>query len=325
MKLAKKKTAVAGGVLSLVLAGAGLAACSGGGGADPAPEGSAPSASAEAASVSMGDGVSASGTVRSARVRELGFATGGVVTSLKVKAGDEVAEGDLLGTVDSTAAEENRSAAYTAYVAAQKAYKEVKSGKDLTEAEDMGTDSPSQGRNQPGQGQGPQGSNGDAQGSTGAVQTVAEAYAALVEAKNAYSKAQREVEGTKLYAPFAGRVTALSASVGQEVSSGRTVLTLTDVENLRVGAEFSEADTTRLKKGQKASVTFDSLNRTVGGRVLSVSPVPVDSSGDSAGPGGGGFQSSSTSVVRYEVLVSLDEVPSGTRVGAPVTVEVEAD
>ena len=306
MKFTRGKASVAGGALSVVLAGVCLAACSGDG-SDPAPS-AAPSATA--APVSADGGVSASGTVQSTRVRDLGFATGGVITALKVKVGSKVAKGDLLGTVDPTEAEESLSAAYSAYVAAQNSYKEVKNGGTMTAGTTQGNP---EGTGQNGQGSQQQG---------GAVPTEAEAYASLVEAKNAYTRAQRELDGTRLRAPFAGTVTAVSGSVDQEVGSGTAVLTLTDAGNLRVVAEFGEADTTRLKKGQKASVVFDSLSRTVGGRVVSVSPVPVDSSSASTGPGGG-FQASSTEVVRYEVLVSLSEVPSGTRIGSPVTVEVK--
>ncbi|GAA0960759.1 efflux RND transporter periplasmic adaptor subunit [Actinocorallia libanotica] len=320
MKLTRKKTALAGGVMGVVLVGGGLAAFSGGG-SDPAPA-PAPSAPAAAVPVSSDDGVSASGTVRSSRVRDLGFATGGVVTALKVKAGSKVAKGDLLGTVDPTTAEENLDAAYSAYVAAQKSYKEVKEGGSTTADTAQTGDTKGTGQNDQ-NGQPDQNGQNGQNGQGGAVQTVARAYASMVEARNAYTRAQREVAGTRILAPFAGTVTALSATVDQEVRSGGTVLTLTDTAHLRVGAEFGEADTTRLKKGQKASVTFDSLGETVSGRVVSVSPVPVGSEESAAGPGGG-FQASSTSVVRYEVLVSLSEVPSGTRVGAPVTVEVKA-
>ncbi|MEO3784979.1 efflux RND transporter periplasmic adaptor subunit [Actinocorallia sp. B10E7] len=320
MKLKRKKAAVAGGVLSLVLTGAGLAACSGGDGAGSAPAAAAPSASATAVQVSTGDSVSASGTVQSARVRELAFATGGVITKLNVKAGDKVVKGDLLGAVDSTAARENLSAAYTAYVAAQDDYEDVKSGKDVTAPEDE--DSKTSDANS-GQGQGTQGSGNGSQGRTEAAQTTAEAYAALVEAKNTYTKAQREVAGTKVYAPFAGTITALSGTVDAEVQSGTTVFTLTDGAHLRISAEFSEADTPRLKKGQKATVVFDSLGEKVNGKIISVSPTPVSSSDTAAAGPGGGFQASSTSVVRYQVLVSLNRTPAKTRVGAPVTVEVK--
>ena len=322
MKLTRKKTAVAGGVLSLVLAGTGLAACSGGDGPDSTPAEAAPSASATAVQVSTGDTVSASGTVQSSRVRELAFATGGVITRLNVKVGDKVVKGDLLGTVDSTVAQENLSAAYTAYVAAQENYEDVKSGKNLTASSEDDKDSNAPGANN-GQGQGTQGSGNGSQGRTGAVQTTAEAYAALVKAKNAYTKAQREVAGTKVHAPFAGTITALSGTVDAEARAGATVFTLTDGANLRISAEFSEADTPRLKKGQKATVVFDSLDEKVGGKIISVSPVPVSSSATAAAGPGGGFQASSTSVVRYQVLVSLNRTPARTRVGAPVTVEVK--
>ncbi|MDX6739287.1 efflux RND transporter periplasmic adaptor subunit [Actinocorallia sp. A-T 12471] len=266
------------GVAGVLVLG-GVTGCSGGGGgADAAEPSAAATATAPATAAAEEGAVSASGTVESARVRTLAFATGGVITAVKTKAGKKVAKGALLATVDATVPTESLNAAYTAYVAAQDSYADAK--KDQKK----------------------------------------QLYAALVQARNAYRKAQREVEGTKIYAPFAGTVTSVAATVDAEAAAGSTMITLTDMRNLRVTADFSEADATLLKEGQKATITFDSLGESVKGKVLTVAPTPV--SAESTSAGGGGFQQSSTSVVRYEVLVSLGSRPAKIRAGMPVTVEV---
>ncbi|MFJ9762437.1 efflux RND transporter periplasmic adaptor subunit [Streptomyces erythrochromogenes] len=148
------------------------------------------------------------------------------------------------------------------------------------------------------------------------------AYASYVKARNTYRKAQRTVDGTKITAPFSGTVTAVDAEAGQSVSRGASVLTLTDLSALQVSADFTEADIVRLNNGQQATVTFDSLNTSVQGSVSSVSPVPVTSESSGSG-GGGGMQQSSTQVVRYTVLVSLDSLTETVRAGQAVTVEVQ--
>ncbi|MFF0275724.1 efflux RND transporter periplasmic adaptor subunit [Streptomyces sp. NPDC004330] len=148
------------------------------------------------------------------------------------------------------------------------------------------------------------------------------AYASYVKARNAYRKAERAVEGTKIVAPFAGTVTTVDAEVGQAVSRGAAVLTLTDLTRLQVSADFTEADIVDLRSGQQASVTFDSTSTTIRGQVTSVSPVPVATESSGGTGQGGGAQQSSTQVVRYTVLVSLDELPATARAGQAVTVEV---
>ncbi|MYV75763.1 HlyD family efflux transporter periplasmic adaptor subunit [Streptomyces sp. SID1046] len=229
-------------------------------------------------------GPSASGTIESLNSRSLSFTTEGTITTLKAKAGQKVEKGDVLAQVDSTEAVESRSAAYASYLAASEALAEADSG----------------------------------------TEGYRKAYATYVKARNTYRKAQRTVDGTKIVAPFAGTVTAVDADaeVGRTVSRGAGVLTLTDLSTLQVSADFTEADVVKLSNGQKASVTFDSLNTSVQGSVSSVSPVPVasESSGSSLG---GGMQQSSTQVVRYTVLVSLDDLPATVRVGQAVTVEVQ--
>ncbi|ROO88832.1 macrolide-specific efflux system membrane fusion protein [Actinocorallia herbida] len=276
-----KTTAAALGVLGVLLAG-GLTGCSGDGdgadAAEPAASASASASPAAPADAAAEGTVSASGTVESARVTSLSFATGGIIADVDTKAGRKVAKGDLLATVDATVPTESLNAAYTAYVAAQDSYADAE--KDQKK----------------------------------------QLYASMIQARNTYRKAQREVDGTKIYAPFSGTVTSVTAVVDAEASAGSAMITLTDMKDLRVTADFTEADAILLKAGQKASITFDSLGKTVKGKVTTVAPTPV--SAESTTAGGGGFQQSSTTVVRYEVLVSLSSLPAKIRTGMPVTVEV---
>src|SRR5690348_15630159 len=69
---------------------------------------STPSAvAANTGTVSRGDvtaGVSASGALSAIGTENLGFATGGKLTSVRVKVGDKVTAGQTLATVDATAA-----------------------------------------------------------------------------------------------------------------------------------------------------------------------------------------------------------------------------
>jgi macrolide-specific efflux system membrane fusion protein len=272
--LNKRKTAVAGGVLGIALVGGGFAVASGGGGGAAAP---AQAGSTPAAVVASVTSVSASGTVASAKSRDLSFVTGGTVTKVYVKEGEKVSAGDILARVDPTAAQEQLNAAALSRSAAVKT---------LNESDSKGHDA---------------------------------AYASYVQSDNAYRKAERAVTGTRIVAPFSGTVTSVVGAVDDEATAGSTFLTLTKLRDLVVTANFTEADTTRLKKGQKASVTFTSLARTVTGKVILIAPTPLAAATTAAGGGG---QQSSTQVVQYAVQVSLSSVPAKARVGQGVTVEV---
>ncbi|GAB3690602.1 hypothetical protein GCM10027589_57370 [Actinocorallia lasiicapitis] len=148
-----------------------------------------------------------------------------------------------------------------------------------------------------------------------------QAYAQYVQARNASAKAGRTLTGTEITAPYAGTVTAVSITRGAEAQQGAAAITLTDLSDLTVTANFAEADTVRLRNGQKATVTFDSLGASVTGKVVSIAPVPV--AAESATAEQGSRMQSATNVVQYAVGIELSRVPAKARAGQGVTVEVE--
>jgi macrolide-specific efflux system membrane fusion protein len=80
-----------------------------------------------------------------------------------------------------------------------------------------------------------------------------------------------------------------------------------------VSGYFAEADATKLKAGQVASVSWSALaNTRATGKVASISPTAT----------------TQNSVNSYQVVISLDTVPAGTRLGQTTSVSVtvaEAD
>ncbi|MQY06079.1 efflux RND transporter periplasmic adaptor subunit [Actinomadura macrotermitis] len=220
--------------------------------------------------------VSASGSVESARSSALSFGTSGTVAKIYVKAGQRVGKGDLLARLDQTAALEALSAA--------------KANLDATT--DTGT---------------------------------AKGYAGYLQVKNAYSAAQRTYAGTLLRAPFSGTVTAVNGTVGgpssgtasspsassdNNNSSGTSstgFMELADTGHLLVKGDFTEADTTKLKTGQTATVSFDALpGTTATGRITAIGAAPT----------------TTDNVVKYPATVALTKVPAGIRLGQTATVEV---
>jgi macrolide-specific efflux system membrane fusion protein len=277
----KKRTAVAGGVLGIALVGAGVAVFGGGDG------GAKPATAATAnpeTSVSAA-AVAASGTVSAS----------GTVASAHTRNLSFV----TAGTVTSLTVDEGtkvKSGQVIARVDATEAAQNVHAAYlALVEAEDAMS-----------------GTKDDA---------YTQAYAKYVQARNAYNQADRALTGTKIVAPFAGTVTTVSITKGTAAQAGSTAITLVDLTDLTVTADFTEADTTRLKNGQKATVTFDSLGKSVTGKVVSIAPTPVSS--DSTTTAQGPQTQSSTEVVQYAVGIELSSVPTKARAGQAVTVEVK--
>jgi macrolide-specific efflux system membrane fusion protein len=76
---------------------------------------------------------------------------------------------------------------------------------------------------------------------------------------------------------------------------------------MQVSASFAEADATKLKAGQAATVTWAALaSTTASAKVATIAPTAT----------------TSNNVNSYAVVVSLDQQPAGIRIGQTVTVTV---
>ncbi|MEO5874310.1 MAG: efflux RND transporter periplasmic adaptor subunit [Streptosporangiaceae bacterium] len=274
----KRRTFMVNGTLGVLLTGGvGLAYLSLG---DDGGDGSA--SASRTVAVARGDlvsSVSAAGSIASARSRSLNFTATGTVAKIYVRAGQKVRKGQKLARLDQTEAQENVNATRAAYNAAAEG--------DLTKAQD---------------------------------------YASYVQARNAYNGALRTIDATVLHAPFAGTVTAVNGTVGQSPSSGSTASTgtsagttasttaagsgfidLADLSKVEVEGDFTEADTTKIKVGQAATVTFDALTGiTAAGRVTGISSVPT----------------TTNNVVSYTATIALKSRPGQVRLGQTATVAV---
>lgn len=69
--------------------------------------------------------------------------------------------------------------------------------------------------------------------------------------------AKRQVEDTRIKAPFSGVVTARMVNLGSNVNPGTVVVNLVDVGSLRIKLSITEKDVFLLKNGDRAIVTTD--------------------------------------------------------------------
>jgi macrolide-specific efflux system membrane fusion protein len=164
----------------------------------------------------------------------------------------------------------------------------------------------------------------DAKGDTSAAQSQVDQAQRDVDAAN------DAVAGTVLKAPMAGTVTAVNGTLGgpssgssassgsttgatgtsrstTSTSSGSGFVTIEDLGHLEVGATVAEADATKLRKGQSATVTWNALPDARSDATLTAVDPTATTSGD---------------VVTYGATLSLAKLPAGVRAGQTVQVSV---
>ncbi|MET0417173.1 MAG: HlyD family efflux transporter periplasmic adaptor subunit, partial [Actinoplanes sp.] len=146
--------------------------------------------------------------------------------------------------------------------------------------------------------QGQQGQGGDA---------ILSARKRVTQATTALRTAEDALDGATITAPIAGRILSVTGKVGSQVGAGSVFITLADVYDMQISADFPEADADRLAVRQTAVVTL--ADRA--GEEFEATVVQVDPAGTSDG-----------TMVRYGVLLSFGEAPEDLLVGQSAAVRV---
>ncbi|MEU4222050.1 HlyD family efflux transporter periplasmic adaptor subunit [Actinoplanes sp. NPDC026623] len=127
------------------------------------------------------------------------------------------------------------------------------------------------------------------------------------QAEVTVANAEDQLEGATITAPIAGRILSVAVKVGSQVSAGSAAVTLADVFDMQINADFPEADADRLAVRRKAVVTLaDRAGKRFGATVVQVDPVGTDDG----------------TMVRYGVLLSFDDAPKDLLVGQSAAVRV---
>ncbi|MEV7185898.1 biotin/lipoyl-binding protein [Kitasatospora sp. NPDC093102] len=297
--------------------------------------------------------VSGTGTLVSPTDAAQDFTTGGRLTGVKVAVGDAVKKGQVLATVDTTAAQQQVDAAQAALTTAQANLTKAQAGVTTTTTEPLpgatSAATPGGGAGSGGGGRGAGGSSTPAPQTTTITTTkvddaaVAQAQQQVSTAQTNLANAQAALAGTTLTASVDGTVASVAGKVGDTVgatasgssssSSSKSTgggasstaapsgfIVLTNPTGMQVTANFSELDSLKLKKGEAATVTLNAQSDTkLNATVLSVSSLP-----SSSGSGG----AAGSSAVQYAATLQLSGDTSTLRTGLSATVQVitgEAD
>ncbi|GAA2893742.1 hypothetical protein Acy02nite_27640 [Actinoplanes cyaneus] len=115
------------------------------------------------------------------------------------------------------------------------------------------------------------------------------------------------LEGATITAPIAGRILSVGGKVGSQVSSGSTFISLADIYDMQISADFPEADADHLAVKQKAVITLaDKPGETFDATLVVVDPV-----GTSDG-----------TLTTFGVVLSFVDAPKDLLVGQSAQVKV---
>jgi len=122
---------------------------------------------------------------------------------------------------------------------------------------------------------------------------VARARSGLDQAAFALHEAELDLERAVVRAPFAGRAASVRVTEGGGVTPGDELVTIVNLDSIRVEARVLETDLVRLAEGRGASVSFTGIPGEVfRGRVEAIGPVVDPGTGTApvhvslANPGG---------------------------------------
>ncbi len=103
---------------------------------------------------------------------------------------------------------------------------------------------------------------------------VARSRSGLEEATVSVREAELELSWTRIGAPFAGRVADLRVVPGQFVAQGDELVTVVELDPIKVEAQVLEGEIGLLQEGRRASMTFAAFpGETFIGRVETINPV----------------------------------------------------
>lgn len=298
--------------------------------------------------------VSASGTVEPATSLDLNFVDGGVITAVKVKAGDKVAVGQVLATIDSAKAKVALETAKANLAAAKQKLDKAKNPltdaekaqaaaslaqaraeldaakQDLAEAADPAAAAKAQTAVDQAQAKvDSTKATNEAKATVDSV-AVAQAQAGVNQAELTVSEAQKTLDATTLKAPAAGTISAVNFTVGETVGGGGT----------KASTSSSSSGSGAGGGGSGSSTAFASLldlddmvvevgfPEADAGKVTAGQPVEVTIDSLAGQRFTGKMASIDTvstvvsNVVTYNAVVSFDTLPAGVKPGMTANVSV---
>jgi len=107
---------------------------------------------------------------------------------------------------------------------------------------------------------------------------VALAQAQVKKAQAALDSVQKQIENSIIKAPIDGTITKIEYEIGEQVASGVTVVAILVENNFEIEVLISEADISKISKGNEAEITLDSFGTDVkfNGNVYFIEPAETE-------------------------------------------------
>ncbi len=103
---------------------------------------------------------------------------------------------------------------------------------------------------------------------------TARAKSGLDQAEVAVRRARLELDRTRVRAPFPGRVASIQVVEGQRVSQGEPLMTVVDLDPIKVEVQVLESEVRYLAPGRRAAVRFSAFpDREFEGRIETINPM----------------------------------------------------
>lgn len=168
-----------------------------------------------------------SGTVEEKNGTVLSFSSAGTISTMNIRLGDRVRQGQVIATLDETSAQSSHEAARATLLQAEDAYQRMKVLHD--------------------------------KGSLADIKWV-EVQSQLQQARSAESLARKLLSDCRLVAPFDGVISDKSGEVGQNVLPGVAVAHLVSTTGQKVRIAVPEGEIGDIAVGQKARIVVPALN-----------------------------------------------------------------
>jgi len=173
-----------------------------------------------------GGGREYSGTIEEKTGTTLSFPVSGTIRSINVTEGQRVSKGSLIATLDDTTLKSDHEAAVAALEQAEDAYQRYGQLHDNNSLPE--------------------------------IQWV-ETQSKLRQARSAVQITQKNLNDSKLYAPFSGVISEKSAETGQNVAPGNPVVKLVTVDRVKVSISVPEDEISSINLGQAIGITVPAL------------------------------------------------------------------
>jgi len=189
--------------------------------------------------------VTAAGRAEGIRRAVFTAQVGGVVTAVRVRESARVGEGDLLVQLDTTEYALALAAARSNLISAEASFQEIILFDDQLPPEERA-----------------------------ARERLARARSGVVQREVELRRAELDLRRTGVRAPFPGHVADLKVVAGEHVAPGQELMTVVDLDPVKVEASVLEGEVGHIRQGRRATVHFAAFpGESFQGRVETMNPV----------------------------------------------------